>query len=64
MGTHQRVSAQKVRSGPVRIYSQPPALWKELAPSLQRQLAQQWAKLIQQIRQSALPEEEANDAGG
>lgn len=37
-----------------------PTLWQQLAPPLQKQLAQQWAKLIRQIQHSLQAEEEHN----
>jgi hypothetical protein len=58
------VSEQKEQNGPTHLRNQCPTLWIQLAPPLQKQLAQHWAKLIQQTRHRTIPGEEGNDARG
>ena len=55
------VSEQDFQSSPDRASGHSPTLWIRLAPHLQKQLAQHWAKLVKQMQQQSMPREEEND---
>jgi hypothetical protein len=41
----------------------PPTLWQQLDPLTRRQLTQQWATMLQKMRQTAQPRDDDNDPG-
>jgi hypothetical protein len=61
MIAHRIVSEQDLQSRPDRASGHSPTLWIQLAPHLQKQLAQHWAKLVKQMRQRSMLREEEND---
>ncbi len=52
MRARHLVSEKEVQNNKALTGEQMPELWTQLTPGLKRQLAQQWAKLIQQVQQS------------
>ena len=61
MIAHRIVSKQDLQSSSGRDSGHSPTLWMQLAPHLQKQLAQHWAKLVKQMQQQSMPREEEND---
>jgi hypothetical protein len=41
----------------------PPTLWQQLDPLTRRQLTQQWATMLQKMRQMAQPKDDDHDPG-
>ena len=51
----------QVRPKITSVENKTPTLWQQLDPLTRRQMAQQWASLLQKMRQMAQPEDNTHD---
>jgi hypothetical protein len=53
----------QVRSKTPPVENRPSTLWQQLDPLTRRQLSQQWATMLQKMRQIAQPKDNNHDPG-
>jgi hypothetical protein len=57
------VPRTQVRPKTTPVESSLPTLWQQLDPLTRRQLTQQWATMLQKMRQMAQPKDNDHDPG-